>query len=107
MATGPTAFTFEKTDRVPVNYRVLFGRLWVRTVSAKRGAEKLARLLNADPQALAWAGEVAACLTDGREHVRIWHLAAGNVVNAKSRGLTPQERAVDLLYERVQLLGAA
>ena len=96
-------FSVEKNGRI--NYRVMFGRIWIRSMSSKRGAEKLARLFKADRESANHAALIAAHLSEGSAPVKLWHLAAGNVIALKTRELTEQERAVDSLWERAKLIG--
>ena len=96
-------FSVEKNGEI--NYRVMFGRIWIRSTRTKRLGEKLASILQKEAESVALVELIAAHLSEGTAPVKLWHLAAGNVIAAKSRSLTEQERAVDLLWDRAKLIG--
>lgn len=81
---------------------VVFGEALIRAKSSKREATKVAARLNKSGDCLALAREVALGSEAG---AKLWHLAAGAIVSAKSGEPSAVERAAKDLWERAKEVG--
>ena len=100
------AFEVRKSGRDPAVNEVAFGLLLVAYARGKRESGRLARVLNRDAEAVRRAELVAANIS-GAEPLKLWAICAGNVAEAKRRGversaLSPQEVAADELFDLVK-----
>lgn len=82
-------------------WMIHFGRLAVKGIRVKRTADRLCRVLNAEADTVKQAVVVEASIVPG-ETGKLWHLAAGAIIAAKSGEPSDVQALGSLLWNRVK-----